>query len=63
MAGHSFFPSPLVGEGGPERSEGPGEGSCANTTHRPLTRLAPPALATLSHKGRGFRRVRLTGIS
>ena len=50
-----FFPSPLVGEGGFERSEKPGEGdSCVIGTF-PLTRLefAPLILATLSHKGRG----------
>jgi hypothetical protein len=50
----SFFPSPLVGEGGEnERSEiGPGEGllrHCRKSTPH------PPSLreGTLSHKGRG----------
>ena len=45
-------PSPLVGEGGAERSEAPGEGAKAATS--PLTRPASPG--DLSHQGRGEER-------
>src|SRR5437870_5400781 len=39
---HTRVPSPLVGEGGAERSEAPGEGYLANSeeNQQPLTRLA-----------------------
>jgi hypothetical protein len=51
-------PSPLVGEGGSERSEEPGEGAGQTDGYRllyasPLTRLGPSVLVALSHKGRG----------
>ncbi len=45
-------PSPLVGEGGAERSEAPGDGAKAATS--PLTRPATPG--DLSHQGRGKER-------
>ena len=50
---HGHLPSPLVGEGGSERSEEAGEGFYARPRKLPLTRLGPTVLATLSHKGRG----------
>lgn len=52
-----IFPSPLVGEGGFERGEKPGEENARKRTH-PLTRLDLVSLdlATLSHEGRGKKR-------
>src|SRR5207237_7656900 len=48
------FPSPLVGEGGPERSEGPGEGFLIEIYPSPGSLRGQRA--TLSHKGRGEAR-------
>src|SRR5215475_10454119 len=51
----SFFPSPLVGEGGAHSAPDEGFSPQTNARIEPLTRLA--SRGTLSHKGRGYERL------